>query len=136
MGKVNFLYCTKNRLDFLPRLVKMLNASRLVRGREAQNYGGCPLYEDTLLIDIFGKFDFPIPEFGIYDAGAPERVIRRIAEEYFLFVGMGVADMELVHIIFPFFILIIYMRKKFKKREPESSLFIFFICTQFFHDNF
>ena len=59
--------------------------------------------EDTLLIDIFGKFDFPIPEFGIHDAGAPERVIRRIAEEYFLFVGMDIADMELVHIDFPFY---------------------------------
>ena len=58
--------------------------------------------EDTLSIDIFGKFDFPIPEFGIHDAGAPERVIRRIAEEYFLFVSMGIANMELVHIIFPF----------------------------------
>ena len=57
--------------------------------------------EDTLLIDIFGKFDFPIPEFGIYDAGAPERIICCIAEEYFLFVGMGIADMELVHIYSP-----------------------------------
>lgn len=57
--------------------------------------------EDTLSIDIFGKFDFPIPEFGIYDAGTPERVIRCIAEEYFLFVGMGIADMELVHIYSP-----------------------------------
>jgi hypothetical protein len=58
--------------------------------------------EDTLSIDIFGKFDFPIPEFGIHDAGASERVIRCIAEEYFLFVGMGIADMKFVHIIFPF----------------------------------
>ena len=58
--------------------------------------------EDTLSIDIFGKFDFPIPEFGIHDVGAPKRIIRGIAEEYFLFTGMGIADMELVHIIFPF----------------------------------
>jgi hypothetical protein len=58
--------------------------------------------EDPLSIDIFGKFDFPIPEFGIHDASAPERVIRRVAEEYFLFVGMGITDMKFVHIIFPF----------------------------------
>ena len=59
--------------------------------------------EDTLLIGIFVRFDFPIPEFGIYDTGAPERVIRRVAEEYFLFVGMDIAGMELVHIDFPFY---------------------------------
>ena len=59
--------------------------------------------EDTLLIDILRKFDFPIPEFGIHDAGAPKRIIRRIAKEYFLFVGMDIADMELVHIDFPFY---------------------------------
>lgn len=57
--------------------------------------------EDTLSIDIFGKFDFPIPEFGIHDAGAPERVICGIAEEYFLFVGMDIADMKFVHIYSP-----------------------------------
>ena len=57
--------------------------------------------EDTLSIDVFGKFNFPIPEFGIHDAGASERVIRRVAEEYFLFVGMDIADMELVHIYSP-----------------------------------
>ena len=59
--------------------------------------------EDTLSIDIFGKFDFPIPEFGIHDASAPKRIVRCIAEEYFLFVGMGIADMEFVHIDFPFY---------------------------------
>jgi hypothetical protein len=58
--------------------------------------------EDALSIDILVKFDFPIPEFSIHDADAPERVIRCIAEEYFLFVGMGIADMKFVHIIFPF----------------------------------
>ena len=57
--------------------------------------------EDTLSIDVFGKFNFPIPEFGIYDAGAPERIIRRIAEEYFLFVGMDITDMELIHVYSP-----------------------------------
>ena len=59
--------------------------------------------EDALSIDIFGKFDFPIPEFGIYDTGTPERIICGITKEYFLFVGMDIADMELVHIIFPFY---------------------------------
>ena len=54
--------------------------------------------EDTLLIDVLGKFDFPIPKFGIHDAGAPECIVRCITEEYFLFIGMGIADMELVHI--------------------------------------
>ena len=58
--------------------------------------------EDTLLIDIIVKFDFPIPKFGIHDAGASERVICCIAEEYFLFVGMGIADMKLVHGFSPF----------------------------------
>ena len=64
---------------------------------------GVSSYGGHALIDIFVKFDFPIPEFGIHDAGAPERVIRCVAEEYFLFVGMGIADMELVHIDFPFY---------------------------------
>ena len=59
--------------------------------------------EDTLSIDVFGKFNFPIPEFGIHDAGAPECIVCRITEEYFLFIGMGIADMELVHIDFPFY---------------------------------
>ena len=93
--------CTKNRFQNFQKLYILHKSSRLVRGREAQNYGECPRIEDTLLIDIFVKFDFPIPEFGIHDAGAPERVIRRVAEEYFLFVGMGIADMELVHIYSP-----------------------------------
>ena len=62
---------------------------------------GCPRMEDTLSIDVFGKFDFPVPKFGVHDAGAPERIIRRIAEEYFLFVGMDITDMELIHIYSP-----------------------------------
>jgi hypothetical protein len=35
-GKINWQYCTKNWLDFLPKLVKILNASRLGGGREAE----------------------------------------------------------------------------------------------------
>lgn len=60
--------------------------------------------EDTLLIDTLGKFDFPIPEFGIHDAGAPERVIRCITEEYFLFISVDIADMKFVHGFFSFLI--------------------------------
>ena len=62
---------------------------------------GCPRMEDTLLVYIFGKFDFPVPKFGIGDAGSPERIIRRIAEDYVGFVGMGIANMELIHFRFP-----------------------------------
>ena len=54
--------------------------------------------EDTLLIDILVKFDFPVPKLGVYNAGSPERIICRIAEDYISFVGMDIADMELVHI--------------------------------------
>jgi len=64
---------------------------------------GVSSYEGHSLINIFVKFDFPIPEFGVHDAGAPERIICCIAEEDFLFVGMSIADMELVHIDFPFY---------------------------------
>lgn len=59
--------------------------------------------EDTLSIDIFVKFDFPIPEFGICDASAPERIICRIAEDYIGFVGMDIANMKFIHIDFPFY---------------------------------
>lgn len=59
--------------------------------------------EDTLSIDIFVKFDFPVPEFGVYDTGAPERIIGIIAEDYVGFTSLGIADMELIHIDFPFY---------------------------------
>ena len=57
--------------------------------------------EDTLSIDIFGKFDFPVPEFGVHDAGTPERIIGIIAEDYIGFVGMDIADMKFIHIYSP-----------------------------------
>ena len=95
--------CTKNRFQNFQKLYILYKSSHLARRREAQKYGGCPHMKDTPLIDIFIKFDFPVPEFGIHDASAPERVICCIAEDYFLFVSMGIADMELVHINFPFY---------------------------------
>lgn len=57
--------------------------------------------EDTLSIDIFRKFDFPVPKLGIHDASAPERIICCTAEEYAFFIGLGIADMELIHFRFP-----------------------------------
>ncbi len=58
--------------------------------------------EDTLSIDIFGKFNFPVPEFGIHDTGTPERIIGIIAEQYVGFTGLGITDMKFVHGFFSF----------------------------------
>jgi hypothetical protein len=101
MGKVNMAICTKNRFQFFQKLYILHKSSRLARGREAQNYGGCPRMEDTLSIDIFVKFDFPIPELGIRDASTPERIIGIIAEDYVSFTGLGIADMKFIHTYSP-----------------------------------
>jgi hypothetical protein len=65
---------------------------------------GCPRMEDTLLIDIFVRFDFPVPEFGVYDAGTPERIIGCMAEQNIGFTSLGITDMKFVHMLFSFLI--------------------------------